>query len=337
MQTIIVRNVHQALPEAVRFVKAGLEHGYVVEQDSRNGPVYRALGPVTTCYLAPCERVEFHPERDSNPFFHFMEGLWMLAGRNDVEWISRFNKSFVQFSDNGTTFHGAYGHRWRHHFGMDQLQKSIDLLKKNRDDRRVVLQMWDPKTDLAQDGKDFPCNISIFFNITPDGYLDMMVSNRSNDIVWGAYGANAVHMSMLQEYVAAAVGYPVGRYWQVSFNWHSYKETFDKVERLSRHTERQIQLPNPYEHEELTPYSMVNTDLHIWNEDLKIFIEDGPIIGFRDPFFRRVAVPIYQAWMARENKDNPNRYDHAFEILEQCQALDWRIACQNWIRRRQGL
>jgi hypothetical protein len=40
--------------------------------------------PVVTCYSAPTQRVLFSPMRDANPFFHLMEALWMLAGRDDV-------------------------------------------------------------------------------------------------------------------------------------------------------------------------------------------------------------------------------------------------------------
>lgn len=341
MLVIDSRNVHEALPEGVRAIEEGLKHGTVVRQDSRNGPVFRAATPVTTRYRRPAERVIFHSERDANPFFHFMEGLWMLAGRNDVEWISQFNKSFAQFSDDGETFHGAYGARWRQHWEIllqdkdswqmdtiDQIETAVNLLKTNNLDRRVVIQMWDPRVDLAREGKDFPCNLTICVSVSVHGCLDMMVTCRSNDIVWGAYGANAVHMSMLQEYMAAAVGVPIGEYWQVSYNWHAYEETYQRVRPLSYAENR----PNPYRH--FNPFSMVNTDLRKWNEDLHVFIENGPIVGFRDAFFRRVATPIYHAWKAKEDKDDKNRWEKAYEIMEQCSAPDWKIACQEWIARR---
>ena len=33
----------------------------------------------------PTKELLFDPDRDANPFFHFMEGLWMLAGFNDLK------------------------------------------------------------------------------------------------------------------------------------------------------------------------------------------------------------------------------------------------------------
>lgn len=334
MQTLRVRNVQDALPEAVRYVNEGLKHGWVVPQDSRNGKVFRSDMPVTTLYDRPRERVIFHPERDANPFFHFMEGLWMIGGRNDVDWITQFNKSFAQFSDDGETFHGAYGARWRGWFdGIDQVESVAEILRKNTLDRRAVIQMWDSTQDLGRDGKDFPCNLIICVSVSVHGHLDMMVTCRSNDIVWGAYGANAVHMSMLQEYIAAAVGVPTGRYWQVSYNWHAYENTFEMVKNLDEKTPPGLVSDyNPYKNFE--PYPMVTVDHKTWMQDLHVFLEDGPIIGFRDSFFRRVAVPIYQSWMAKEDKDDKYRYQKALEIIDQCAAPDWKLACQEWLQRR---
>ena len=200
MHVLRVRNVHAALPEAISLL-----HHYGKQQETRNGTALVCSHPVTTMYMQPEERVLFWPERDANPFFHFYEGLWMLGGRNDVASLTRFVKRMSEFSDNGTTFHGAYGHRWRKHFGLDQLQMIISHFRNDPLCRRQVLQMWDPRCDLVLPGKDIPCNLEAHF-LVRDSQLDMLVSNRSNDIIWGTYGANAVHFSMLQEFVAAAVG-----------------------------------------------------------------------------------------------------------------------------------
>src|SRR5690242_7931923 len=153
MLVIDANNVNGAWHQAKLF----LNRSGVLRQ-SRNGEVLEYPDPVTTKYRYPRERVLFDEKRDSNPFFSFFEGLWMLAGRNDVAWISQFNKRMMSYSDDGVTYHAAYGHRWRQHFDKDQLPEIIDLLKGNYDERRAVLQMWDPRTDLGRNGKDLPCN-----------------------------------------------------------------------------------------------------------------------------------------------------------------------------------
>ena len=93
MYIIEERNVHNALISGMRFLgNSG------IRRESRAGDVIVAPCPVTTTYRIPTERVMFWSERDANPFFHFMEGLWMLDGRRDVQWIGQFNSTIDQSS-----------------------------------------------------------------------------------------------------------------------------------------------------------------------------------------------------------------------------------------------
>ena len=139
--------------------------------------------------------------------------------------LTWFVKRMLEFSDDGLIFHGAYGHRWVRYFGKNQLEIIINRLAKHPTDRRCVLSMWDAPGDLmGKMGVDVPCNTSAYFSIGVRGDLDMTVSNRSNDIIWGAYGANAVHFSFLQKYIAERLGISVGRYWQISNNFHAYEK-----------------------------------------------------------------------------------------------------------------
>lgn len=328
MEVIQARNVHAALPEGIRLLKLK-----GVQRESRNGPVLVVPGPVTTVYERPEERVLFWPERDANPFFHLMESLWMLAGRNDVEFVCRFVKTMLNFSDDGRTFNAAYGHRWRHHFGFDQLPMIAEALRANPEDRRQVLQIWDSRRDLGLASKDLPCNTQVYFQRDATGRLDMTVCNRSNDVVWGAYGANAVHFSYLQEYVAHLIGCSVGRYWQISNNFHGYLATMSKVEKLDDKSACIYSTRvNPYE--SLKTFPLMQTSAKIWHEDLAMFMSGELAIGYRDPFFRRVAIPIRAAYEAWKNTEDGFRFEKASEILQQCKAEDWKLACEEWIERR---
>ena len=334
MHLIEARNVEEALIlGSSRINKEG------DLRDSRNGPVMVMPMPVTTVYENPRERVILLPERDANPFFHFMECLWMMAGRNDVEWISQFNNGIANYSDDGVSFHGAYGYRWRNHFPaaydikegvVDQLATIANLLKKNPDDRRTVLQMWDANYDLGFDGKDFPCNLIITFRINPSGQLDMTVFNRSNDMIWGAYGANAVHMSFLQEVMASWIGVPVGRYWQVSINFHAYLNTLKKVSGLGS----MLADTTKYELGSITPFPIVNGPIIEWFADLEMFMEEGSVIGYRDKFFKKVAVPMLVSWQHWKNKEDPDHVNKAISSAADIQATDWSLACVEWLERR---
>lgn len=338
MITIHVRNVNEALPTGLALLR---EVGY--ERASRNGPVTLFPCPVTTTYENPTERVIFWAERDAHPFFHFFESLWMLEGRNDTRFVTDFVKRMGTFSDDGRTLHGAYGHRWRKHFGRDQLAEVILALNTNPDDRRCVVQMWDAHADLARAGKDVPCNTQALFSVNHQGAVDMTVFNRSNDMVWGAYGANAVHFSMLQEYVAGSMGREVGMYYQVSNNLHAYHDTLDKVISLADTAAgyealAEEDLRCPYRTGSVGPFPLFSgrPSRTEWDQDLMIFMVDGPIVGFRTSFFRRVVTPLWMAWRAyKDNPDSEVRFDVAQEILQQCKATDWRLACAEWLTRRQ--
>lgn len=334
MKVIHVRNVHAALPEGIRALEAEGVH-----RESRNGPVLMFDQPVTTVYEKPAERVLFWAERDANPFFHLVESLWMLNGSNDVETLAGFVPRMRDFSDDGETFHGAYGHRWRRHFEMDQLPHIIQALRRDETDRRQVLSMWDARVDLARRGKDLPCNLQAVFQITSRGYLDMTVTNRSNDMIWGAYGANAVHFSYLHEFVSLAVGVPQGRYRQVSANFHAYLNTLDPIRNLAAMAENPYDphrdALNPYAAGSVSPYPlMVSSDWESWLWQLNMLIEEGPCIGIRDPFFRRVAIPMLLAHAEYKNSRGPARYEKALKVLEGCEATDWKRAAKQWLYRR---
>lgn len=319
MFTLDVSNVHEALARGYAMLGT-----YGEEQASRAGDVYVMPEPTTTVYRKPDQRVLFWPSRNANPFFHFMESLWMLNGRRDVAWITQFNKSFAQFSDDGEIYHGAYGYRWRHHWGYDQLNQCITLLKENPLDRRVVLQMWDPDVDLGQQGRDFPCNQSVYFRVKSDNTLDMTVMCRSNDMIWGAYGANAVHFSMLQEYVARCIGCEVGSYWQIANNFHGYKDTMDKHWSDDLNT-----IVDPYA-DDVEPFPIMSTDKYTWDNELGMFIEDGPVIGYTEPFFKSVACPMYITWFNWKEKGKAA----ALETVDDIAATDWRKACREWLERK---
>ena len=324
MRVFSCRNVHDALPTVIAALQ---EEG--IERESRNGPVLMFPTPVTTVYQKPLERVLYYPERDANPYFHLFESLWMLGGRNDCAFPCIFVKNFDQYSDDGETFHAAYGHRWRRHFGLDQLEIIVEMLKKDPNDRRAILSMWDANVDgLGRVSKDFPCNMQAMFSIDHENKLNMLVSNRSNDIILGAYGANAVHFSYLLEFMAAAIGVEVGKYYQMSNNFHAYKANLSKGSVA-------IARPNPYEEAGLVHVPLVNTNMDIWHQDLMMFLTEGPIVGFRDKFFRRVATPMWNSHKAYRQLENPKRFEAAKEILGQCQDTAWAAAAFQWLERRE--
>lgn len=335
MIVIKANNVNEALASGLRLV---LDHG--VARTSRNGPVLAAPEPVTTVYANPCARVLVNSVRRANPFFHLFEALWMLAGRDDVAFVMRYVKRMIEYSDDGIHLNGAYGHRWRSHFDSDQIHVLVNHLHKNPSSRRAVLAMYDPNTDLdcIEDGKDVPCNTHIYFDAR-DGRLNMTVCCRSNDLLWGAFGANVVHMSILHEYMALSLALPVGVYRQVSNDLHLYTDVLP-LERVSEmeaacynegvYTDwvRMVPLfPSVPGTAEASMRMRLEFD-HENRRMLNVAVGSEAWEGnFNLPFFRMVAVPMHNSWRAYRAGDIVEANRRAMEIV----ADDWRVACLSWL------
>jgi hypothetical protein len=322
-----VRNVNEAVSAGLWQMKVS-----ATPETSRNGEVLVLPEPLTTTYERPTERVLFWPERDANPIFHLMESLWMLAGRDDLKFVEYFNSRMRNFSDDGKVLNGAYGHRWRTRFQVDQLKALIYHLYDQPDTRRAVLTMWTPEADLLKinSSKDVCCNTQCYFDLR-GGRLNMTVLNRSNDMVWGAYGANAVHFSVLQEFIAAAIDAPVGVYRQFSNNMHLYTELYD----YKKHVESppDPELYDAYRQGIRPRPIMESTSWERWLIDCEHFCASPFDLsaGYYDSFFSEVARPMALVTKARKEKTGDGRY-----WAERIQAEDWRLATLQWIDRREN-
>lgn len=329
MEIFKVRNVHQAYPAILeRMDQIG------IVRDSRNGPVLMFAEPATVVFQNPTERVLFWGERDTNPFFNLIEAIWMMASRRDVKFVEQFVKRMRNFSDNGKNFHAAYGYRWRKNFGQDQLTKIIEGLNKNPECRRQILGIWDVRKDLGREGLDTPCNISASFQVNHEGQLNMVVHNRSNDLTYGNCGTNPVHFSILQEYIAAGINAPVGKYWQVSSNLHVYMSDFEKFKGLSIHAPDPYRtvMRCPYAQDVVTTTPVVDIPLKEWEEDLAMWMHNPIKVGLRSQFFLRTATPMMMAHRAHKKGDTLG----AIEIIQSqmMNKSDWKVAALEWLGRR---
>lgn len=334
-----VRNASQALCEGLRRIMIS-----GVKRESRAGRVLEFNEPVIIRYADPQERIIFFRERDFPSIFVLMESIWMMAGRNDVKWLSKFNARMKDYSDDGETFHGAYGYRWRKAFDSDQLERIIQLLKNRPETRRAVIQMWHSEFDLHPDEsehKDIPCNMLVKFQKRQDS-LDMSVFNRSNDLVWGATGANSVHFSVLHEYVAQSVGMPVGRYYQISDNLHVYEEIYNKYRVLASYAPdgyRRVPVC-AYAAKSVKPYQIVTYPGFFLEECERFCREEETEFtgkGYKNSFFDQVAKPmamVYREWKS-DKPVLPGKYVRARKHIENMPDCDWKVACENWLSIRE--
>lgn len=297
---------------------------YAKSGDSRNGPVLRVDGPAMLELYDPLQRVLFDPVRRANPYFHVMEFIWMMAGDNSTHWISQFNKGFKNYAEPSGLHHGAYGHRWREYFGADQLLVAVEELRRDPESRRVVLSMWDPDSDLGRSKRDLPCNTHIYLDIVDD-CLNMTVCNRSNDLFWGMLGSNIVHMTLLQELLAFAIGVGVGVYRVFTNNLHVYPG-------MPRFEELWGQRYSPNLYASSMPILAHFPVLH-HTETLEGFLGEcyefihNPKEKYESPWLENVATPMKHEYMRRMGKgygDEENLW------IGQIADGAWRKACELW-------
>lgn len=292
-----------------------------VEEESRNGPVISYPDPMMITLYNPRNRVLFNPVRDANPFFHVMEFVWMMGGWQDVRFLLPFNKNFVNFTDDGNNQNAAYGYRWANHFSVDQIKEVAKKLKASPTTRRAVVGMWDPNQDLTSNSVDVPCNTQLMFRIR-DGKLNMLVTNRSNDVIWGMLGANIVHMTLLQELIAEEVGVDLGWYKVISNNAHIYKN-------LPRFKE--IWTDTGWDHSGYESFPVLGPDEDMENFVLECdkFVTDGMDGKLAEEYVHQwlndVARPMYLAYRDRQ---------YAGTWLDRVKDQNWREAGRAWLQRR---
>jgi thymidylate synthase len=228
--TSVFHNVDEALPEMAAAVLAGYEVG------SRLGERTLELLHQQIILNRPWMREVLAPHRHVNIAAQIAETMWVLAGRDDVEFLTPYLPRAADFSDDGKVWRGAYGprlRRWLTKDGtgyVDQVQHVVDLLKNDRSSRRAVISIYDPLRDTPS-GKDIPCNDFLSF-ISRNGRLDLSVFVRSNDLIWGWSGINAFEWSALQEIVAGLLGLNVGNLVFNTTSLHIYDRHWDKAKKI---------------------------------------------------------------------------------------------------------
>lgn len=327
-----VTNVNQAFYDGIWWLRSA-----GIKADSRNGPVIRAPGPVITEYSNPRERLLFNPVRDANPVFHLMEAIWMLAGENNIQWLLQFNSAFGAYAEDDGEMHGAYGHRWRNTLGFDQIEAVIRMLIRDPASRQAVIQMWSAQihgmNDLLGNWNDRPCNTHLYFEVA-DGRLNMTICCRSNDMLWGAYGANAVHFSILQEVIAHGVGVPVGMMYQFSNNFHVYTER-EQIKAL-------WETPPQYSYDMYTIFeeedgeAARNRPILSLSESVSELLRDCERLvagetSFHTAFMWQVALPLMKSYLARKADPGGETWRAHLANVPKC---DWKLAYQQWTDRR---
>lgn len=147
--------------------------------------------------------------RRNNVFSTFAETIWVLAGDNRIKpYLNFFLPRAPEYSDDGMTWRGAYGERL---YAYDQLESVIEQFRKEGIfTRRAVISLYMPERDTIkslkdtyglENSRDIPCNNLIHFFVTPDKKLNIKITQRSGDLIFGVSNINLFEFSLLQEMV----------------------------------------------------------------------------------------------------------------------------------------
>lgn len=151
------------------------------------------------------------------------EYAWYMSGNRSVEEIKKYAPIWDKMHGGDNIVNSNYGWQWRR---GGQLAKCIEQLRHNKDTRQAWLTIFDGKEKNSYT-YDTPCTLSVGFDIKPRiGALDMCVTMRSNDLVYG-FCNDQYCWTKLQEHVAGELDIPIGTYYHFAHDLHIYERHFN--------------------------------------------------------------------------------------------------------------
>ena len=177
------------------------------------------------------------------------EQIWFLMGHKDLTWLQQFTRIWDDFSTDKNEIESAYGYRWRHHFGRDQIMGLVDLLSNDQSSRHGVVMMWDPGDDGLANGTakaNVPCPFTFTVQIV-GGKLCLHLIIRSNDIMLGN-PHDVAGFAFLAHILAQKIGVPVGTMTVSISNAHIYsiheEQAQELLQRELNHNHIEFELPD---------------------------------------------------------------------------------------------
>ena len=265
-------------------------------ETSRIGKI-RDLGKVCITLSRDNFRMPLLLNRGFNPIFALCESAWILNGDNEVKPLLGYINNYSQYSDDGLTLNGAYGYRLINHFGFNQIEKSIELLRQSPDTRRAVLQLWST-SDLGRQSNDIPCNTQVMLKIK-DYRLNITVINRSNDAFLGI-PYNIFVFFILQQYIASRLNIEIGTQSHFTDSLHLYERDMKSVEQIiERNTGVNFDRLNRYLQQFSWTQFVLDNECHhqILNKDLT---------AITNPVIKSAAMLYYNFDIGNKQTDSIN-------------------------------
>ena len=204
------------------------------------------------------------------------ELLWFLKGDTNVKYLQDNGvRIWNEWADENGELGPVYGSQWRNWNGegIDQIAQVIETLKKNPNDRRMIVSAWN--VGKIAEMHLPPCHMMFQFYVA-NNKLSCMLYQRSCDMFLGV-PFNIASYALLTMMVAQVCGYEVGEFIHTLGDTHIYHNHFEQVKEQLSHT------PYPL------PQMKINPNVHDIN-DFKY--EDFELVGYQsyDTIRAKVAV-----------------------------------------------
>lgn len=162
------------------------------------------------------------------------ELLWFIRGDTNVRYLQEHGvRIWNEWADENGDLGPVYGAQWRNWngAGIDQLAEVIETLKRNPNDRRMIVSAWNPSQLKAMHLP--PCHMMFQFYVA-NGKLSCMLYQRSCDMFLGV-PFNIASYALLTMMIAQVCGLKLGDFVHVLGDTHIYHNHFEQVkEQLKR-------------------------------------------------------------------------------------------------------
>lgn len=218
------------------------------------GFVCKELSPCHLSLLNPRSNIISNPLRKMNKAFAAAELVWILEGRNDVEFLEPYNSKIKYYSDDGITYFGAYGPKY-----ISQINYVLSTLSKDPWSRQAIINIW---RENPPESKDIPCTIALHFIIRPLNKLNLIVYMRSQDC-WLGLPYDLHNFTCIQIIVASMLKIEVGTFELIQGSLHAYSHDFNRISNLLNF------MPPAETDAEITPIKPLNIlqQKHKWMEE----------------------------------------------------------------------
>lgn len=292
------------------------------KRETRGKVCYELPEPYMFKIVQPTARIVTIPERKWYASLPYAESLWLASGRNNMEFIRKYLPRMDMFSDDKIFMRGGYGPRFRHFNGesddykitmvreelsseVDQFRYVTECFQEDLSTRRAIITIGDPMKDDFDENRhlkhtlDVPCTRMLhFMKDAETNKLNLVVSMRSNDLIWGASAVNVFNFTFMLEYFAAILGMEVGNYYHIANNFHFYDDMRAKVEAVASAKDME-DVPYTYNKtfKTLAGFDSLLSKLSEEENKMQLNPQSYQYYEFDDPFFRDWYNVIYTCLM----------------------------------------